>query len=175
MSEKWKTIPDWPEYEASTEGRIRRAAAARGTQAGRLLKQTVNSRHGYCQVGLSRACKATTQRVHRLVCSTFYGPAPSPEHEVAHNDGDKVNCRPSNLRWATHQDNEEDKELHGTRRRGSTHGRAKIDEATALAILCSAGTQRAAAAQFGVSQALVSAIRSGKKWQHLQLISHEVT
>lgn len=35
--------------------------------------------------------------------------------EGCHGNGDKSDNRPENLRWATHVENEQDKDLHGTR------------------------------------------------------------
>lgn len=42
--------------------------------------------------------------VHVLVALAWHG-----RPEVLHGDGDKSNSRPSNLRWRSHRENEQDK------------------------------------------------------------------
>ncbi len=37
--------------------------------------------------------------VHDLVCATFNGPPPSPDHVVKHLDGDITNNKATNLAW----------------------------------------------------------------------------
>lgn len=61
--------------------------------------------------------------VHRLVCEAFHGPQPTKYHEVAHWDGDRLNNAPSNVRWATHKENEADKIRHGKVASGDRNGR----------------------------------------------------
>ncbi len=50
--------------------------------------------------------------VHTLVCEAFHGPRPTPKHQVAHGDGDRLNNRASNLRWATPKENGADRIRH---------------------------------------------------------------
>lgn len=99
-TEEWRAIPCFEDYEASSLGRIRRAVDGRVKKAGDLIAQT-GSRYRYvvlCPVGHPRR----TIQVHILVAMAFHGLAPSSEHEVAHWDGDGLNNRAANLRWATH-------------------------------------------------------------------------
>ena len=53
--------------------------------------------------------------------------------------------------------------------RGRSHhrGAAKITEATAAQIISASGSQRQIGERFGVSQQLVSLIKSGKRWAYL--------
>jgi hypothetical protein len=39
--------------------------------------------------------------LHRLVCTAWHGPPPTPEHRVTHKDSDPSNSQPDNLEWAT--------------------------------------------------------------------------
>src|SRR3546814_16009402 len=55
----------------------------------------------------------------------FVGPRPDGM-EVAHNDGDPLNNRLENLRYATPAENTDDKLKHGTLLRGNAVGTAKL-------------------------------------------------
>lgn len=44
---------------------------------------------------------AKTIFLHREITERAYGPPPSPLHVSDHLDGDSLNCRRDNLRWAT--------------------------------------------------------------------------
>lgn len=79
------------------------------------MKLTRHKR-GYLMVGLRRRQKRRTCAVHRLVMSAFVGPRPR-DKEVAHYNGRPEDNRLSNLRYATPQENEQDKFRHGTRKR----------------------------------------------------------
>jgi hypothetical protein len=52
----------------------------------------------------------------RYVCELANGEAPTAKHEAAHNCGNKVCVNPKHLRWATRQENEDDKLIHGIKR-----------------------------------------------------------
>lgn len=110
--EIWKKIPNYPKYSISTEGKIR-------SSSGKILKASFGGR--YHVVTLYRNGKAWTAKVHRLVLTAFIGHPPTSKHECAHWDGDRINNRLSNLRWATRLENEQDKDRHGRRPRGKSH------------------------------------------------------
>jgi len=46
-----------------------------------------------------------THKVHKIVCILRHGPRPSPRHVPMHKDNDKLNNRPSNVRWGTISEN----------------------------------------------------------------------
>ena len=113
--EKWRQIPGFDDYEASNLGRIRRALDGRVKKAGDLIAQT-GKRYRYvglCPIGHPRR----TIQVHILVAMAFHGLAPSPDHEVAHWDGDGLNNRAENLRWALPVENIADRTRHGRQAR----------------------------------------------------------
>ena len=56
-----------------------------------------NTQTGYLLIG--------EEPVHRIVCTAFNGPAPSPQHVVDHIDTNRQNNRPENLRWVTKTEN----------------------------------------------------------------------
>jgi hypothetical protein len=123
--EIWKPIPGYEGfYEASSAGRIRsieRRVPIKGRTTrlypAKVLSLGVRRDHGYYQVSLCKENTSVRCYVHRLVCLTFHGEG-APGMEVAHNDGNRLNNRDENLRWATTRDNIHDKKLHGTWRPG---------------------------------------------------------
>ena len=83
---------------------IKRGTRAKpGDTAGYLDKS-----HGYWVVRFDKK----SYRVNRVVCRIATG-EDRPELEVAHNDNDKTNNSPDNLRWATRSENELDKPVRG--------------------------------------------------------------
>lgn len=137
LDEEWRPIPTWDGYEISNHGRVRswkqRSREKRCTwivdynQPPRILKSDL--RNGYPSVLLIRfGFDRSWFAIHRLVLEIFVGAAPEG-HEGAHNDGDRTNNRLSNLRWATHIDNNKDKILHGTHQYGERIGSSKLRQA----------------------------------------------
>lgn len=91
-------IPDWPEYEISRSGQVRRIEKNCGAVAGKILKWTI-MKNGYAKVSLCRdACKHE-YLIHRLVAMTFIGDPLGMD--VCHWDGNKLNNNLENLRIDT--------------------------------------------------------------------------
>lgn len=171
-TEVWRPIPGWEDsYQVSNHGRVRsldrRVPGQPGVtrrRRGKVLKQNQIS-SGYLQVVLRAEGCIKPSLVHRLVCETFHGPAPSPRHEVAHFDGTKNNNVPENLRWATRSENQMDRRRHGTDCRNG-----KIDGSTAVQIikrLNSGARQKDIAAELGVPTHSVQAIALRRTWNRL--------
>ncbi len=117
--EEWRPITDWP-YEVSNLGFVRR------TKTRRILMRC-NSL-GYFLVCLCKPGHQRTFFIHALVCRAFHGEPPSPQHETAHNDGIRTNCRYDNLRWATPSENQRDRFRHGTILIGSAVPNSVLNE-----------------------------------------------
>lgn len=166
-AEKWCVIDAFPVYAVSSLGRVKRVVPdPRGRLRGPYLKGIVTSR-GYVQVGLWRDGVQHSCPVHRLVCTAFHGPAPTPKHAAAHRDGDSLNNAEDNLRWATALENAHDKKLHGTEARGERQGAAKLSTADVIAIRNDSRPQRKIAADYNVTQANISSIVCRKSWGHI--------
>lgn len=60
--------------------------------------------------------------VHVLVAHAFLGPPPTPQHEVAHLNGDRGNPALYNLAWKTRTENAADRAMHGTQRGAPAEG-----------------------------------------------------
>lgn len=56
-----------------------------------------------------RTLRGGTIWLHRFVTERAYGPPPSPYHVSDHLDGNSLNCRRENLRWATLSQNAQNK------------------------------------------------------------------
>lgn len=94
MIEIWKTIENYPNYEVSNMGEVRR----KSTQ--RVLKpQILGGKNGYKAVYLakSRGDKQKWEYVHRLVAIHFI---PNPnDYPIVNHLGEKMDCRAINLEW----------------------------------------------------------------------------
>lgn len=167
-TETWKSIPDFPHYEASDHGRIRSIArTVHGKQRTRRFKETVLrpglSKNGYHHVTLFRdGIRYRSKWVHRLVLLTFNGPSIL---EVNHKNGLKTDAHLHNLEYVTRSDNEK----HSNRVLGkkSYMNRAKITEADSKEIrrLHAGGiAQPALASQYKLHQSHISRIVNMKRW-----------
>ncbi|RWL14840.1 MAG: hypothetical protein EOR57_31335 [Mesorhizobium sp.] len=109
-----------------------------------------------------------TTRVSRVLCEKAHGPPPTPTHVAAHSCGKgRSGCvTKRHVRWATHQENEDDKSLHGTRPNGESHWFAKLTAAQVASIRALQGkaTQKEIGEMFGVDRSLVGLIHNGKIW-----------
>jgi hypothetical protein len=174
--EEWRIIADFPDYEVSDLGRVRRATdavwASRGCKrirapAGYVL--TPCPARGYLQARLSVGGRVFSVGIHVLVCEAFQGPRPSPLHEAAHGDGTRTNNRNSNLRWATRKENMADRDRHGRTKRGAAHSRplrllSENDILEIREMLRAGERQRVIASRFEISQSTVSLIKTGTNW-----------
>jgi hypothetical protein len=101
MNERWQRIADYPDYEVSDQGQVRRCInLGRNAKKGGILKPYTRS-SGYIEVSLYRNGEKTTCYVHRLVAQAFI---PNPLHlpEVNHKKGkQKWNNTVNNLEWRT--------------------------------------------------------------------------
>lgn len=121
MEEIWKPVHGWP-YDVSNTGKVR------NQRTGKTLATPLH-KSGYLNVQLWSGGKFKTFLVHRLVAASFIGEQPTDHHEVAHNDGDRTNNKPGNLRWVLHVENMRDRDRHGTTARGSRNGKLRHTDA----------------------------------------------
>ncbi len=165
-AEEWRQIPDFPAYSVSSLGRIRRDLGVRTSKAGKILRGHI--RRTYQGVNLSHNGKASVQSIHRLVALVFIGPPPTPQHQVAHGDGDRTNNSLRNLRWATAVENAADRAMHGNQYEGTRHHSSKITPDTVREIrrLRMDGVPRPVLARrHGLSTSIISRITMRKCWK----------
>lgn len=115
--EEWRAIPGYSHYSASSLGRIRRETASPRAVAGYIKRLSNDGRYGitrlYADSGMLHS-----RRVHILVALAWLGVKPTPEHEVNHINGDKLDNRPENLEYVTSYENEMHAKRHGLKASG---------------------------------------------------------
>jgi hypothetical protein len=101
MTELWRPVPGFPNYEVSDLGRV--WSVPRPRTSGGML---VQSRSGpYLRVHLvDPDGKEANPTVHRLVLLAFAGPCP-PGMVTRHGPGGALDNRLANLCWGTQSDN----------------------------------------------------------------------
>lgn len=119
-------------YEVASDGRVFSLTNWRG-MGRRELRQHLND-DGYPCVCLIVSGKRRRFTVHGLVAHEHLPPRPSPQHEVRHLDGNKLNPAASNLAWGTRKENAEDRERHGRTSRGAAHSAAIRSSAHSLRV-----------------------------------------
>lgn len=173
--EEWMPFPEWEDYyEISDMGRvrsIRRAGIDRprfGVRfyGGGIVKQLI-SNNGYPKVNLTKKGKRSQRNIHRIVLRAFRG---EPEHGqyACHNNGIKLDCRLSNLRWDSAKGNKEDDRLHGKLLMGESVSNAKLTNDLVCMIRKSSLSAIALAKLIGVSQSTVLRVKNKEAWRHVQ-------
>jgi hypothetical protein len=118
--EEWVPVHREPwsdRYDVSSLGRVR------NRKTGRIISRWVHESHSrrYLRVTLMVGGAKWGPRVHRLVLEGFLGRRPSG-HGAAHWNGDTMDNRAKNLRWATPMENAADQLRHDTRYKAGNDG-----------------------------------------------------
>lgn len=92
--EEWKPVPGFPHYQVSSLGRVR-------NQFGNTMSTYYQGK--YLRVSLSKYNVQTDHFVHVLVARAFLR-NPKEKPTVDHKDRNPINNVVSNLRWATHKE-----------------------------------------------------------------------
>ena len=149
MTTVWKIIPHFEQYEVSNDAKIRRIDSQR------IKAQTLHP-HGHRLVNLSMAGKSSVRSVHNLVASAFLGERKSNE-VVRFLDGDRANCRLSNLKIVPRS--------QGIPKKGDYTQKLSPTDVRRIKRLLEYGAPgRAVAKAFDVSEPTISLIKSGRKW-----------
>ncbi len=172
MDMEWKICPRFPEYEVSNCGDLRRHSAA--SRPGQKLYGIIDP-DGYVRYSLRNADGSkTSATAHRLVAEAFLGPAPSENHQVAHNNGSRLLNIPNNLRWATCLENQHDRIFHGNGSIGVGNGRATITDDDVryirkryFEIKVERGDVSELDNKFGLSRSQIIRIARKQAWRHV--------
>lgn len=179
---EWRTLREFPDYEVSNDGRLRRATAGSNTKVGAAIRISTGVR-GYPQYGLTRPDGVRVHRTaHVLVAAEFLPPQPAGKPFVLHGNDDRLDCRDTNLRWGTAAENTADAKANNrlqlgenhpsrkkpwTRPRGAAQSNAKLTEDDVRQIMSDCRFNREIAAAYDVDQALIGRIKQGKVWKHI--------
>lgn len=113
-----------------------------------------------------------TQTAARIMCQLRFGTPPSERHEAAHSCGQGHNAciNPQHVRWATPEENQADRLMHGTSNRGTANGSniLTIDQVVEIyRRLCAGEHHKDIAMDFGVTGDAVRNIKRGRTWAWL--------
>ena len=103
MAEIYVNITNYPNYQISNLGNVK------NIRTGRILKPS-EDRYGYLKVNLINNGDISTKTVHKLVANEFLE---NPENKkcIDHIDHNRKNNNVSNLRVATHSENQQNRSL----------------------------------------------------------------
>lgn len=181
VGEEWRDVVGYEGmYLVSNKGRVRSVRRKIWNsrcwcyQNGQIMSPSLTG--GHPGLALCRDRKSKRVSVSWLVLEAFVGPRPK-DYEACHfPDKDPTNNCIENLRWDTVKNNHQDKKFHGTwgkngDTRGSKNGSAFLDEAKVLEIRRKYedrdSNQTQLAAEYGVTQAMISSIVLRKNWKHI--------
>lgn len=127
----WKSIPNFPDYEVSSDGLVRSWRPRNGRGSSENVKEpvllTVSKFVDSEYLRVSLRCpirkKHITRRVHQLVLEAFVGPIPK-DHVVMHLNDDPTDNHLSNLKYGTPQQNLDDMVNKGRSVKGENHPRS---------------------------------------------------
>lgn len=122
---------------------------------------------GYGTIGLGGR-RGITARVHRVSWLLRRGKIPAGLM-VCHSCDVRCCINPDHLFLSNHQGNMDDKVAKGRQARqiGSKNPNAKLSDEDVVKIRKSRASQRALAAQFGVSQRTIGFVKRREAWSHL--------
>lgn len=120
---EWRKCPEFPTYYVSAFGDVVSA------RMNKRLKGFMDY-DGYPAYKLEDKNGFKKQvSAHRLVAFCFISPSPSPNAQVRHLNGSRLNCHYRNLKWGAAIDNREDTRRHGTSSSiGERNPKAKLTE-----------------------------------------------
>jgi len=165
MQEVWRAVPTWDgQFEVSSWGRVRNA------KTGRVRRLNRKGAWGHLKVTLKAGGRKEDHAVHRLVVAAFSGLTAGLE--VRHINGIAWDNALENLTEGTSVENKEDAKAHGTMW-PRNYKETKLSEEAAARIRTLPVAERGGgggptnaqlAAEYGVCERLIRAVRSGQRW-----------
>lgn len=170
--ERWVYVPWTNAYQVSSKGNVRSLYFKNKRCNKKRITPLILSKtkiNGYLFSTIRVNNKSKNIPISRLMLLSFIGNPPTAEYQAAHLNGIRTDNRLENLSWVTRTENEQHKELHGTRSRGENHHSSKLTEKDVLKIrkLSIYKEQLEIAKMFKIDQTNVSAIVLRKTWKHI--------
>lgn len=161
IMEQFKQIQGFPDYQIGEFGTIK--SFKHGLE--KVLRPILGT-NGYLQLKLYTVGSMKRVMLHRLVALHFI---PNPENKptVNHLDGDKLNCKKSNLEWSTQLENNQHAIENGLNKvNGANNPNAKLTPEQVQEIINLKGQKscREIGLLFNVSKGQVSKLQNGKQW-----------
>lgn len=155
MTQLWKTIEQYPSYEVSNTGLVRKKVSGKEPNQHKTAK-------GYLRVTLWNNGIGNKKMVHRLVAEAFIeNPNPAEFTQVNHKNSCKTDNRVENLEWCSGEYNVRHMIANGHKTLAKLDYR-KAGEIREL-LLLGAKVERIAE-KYGVSPKTIYEIKSGKRW-----------
>ncbi|MCJ7663023.1 MAG: NUMOD4 motif-containing HNH endonuclease [Desulfobacterales bacterium] len=186
--ETWRIISEFPNYEVSDMGRVRRRTPGPATYVGKILSPILDP-YGYHGVNLCNDQTRRTVMIHQLVYKTFVGTL-CQDKSIHHEDGNKLNNGLGNLiemkkfshiglhsrsrinPFSGRSHSIESRRKISVACRGERHSKAKINESDVKEIRGKLAegklTMVAIADSFNVSPNCINNIKRGVNWRHVQ-------
>ncbi len=165
--EIWKTIKDYPDYQISNLGNVKRLGK---------LKSNELVRHGYYRTTLFKNNIGKHFYIHRLVALEFIENKEN-KAQVNHINGIKTDNRVENLEWVTMSENMKHAHKNNLVKilRGENDPKSKITENQALMILKlkkeSKGKRyfglKKLCEELNINYGIACEISKGNNWKHL--------
>lgn len=167
-TEIWSSVPNFPNYEVSSFGRLRRIKKSWSQLPGPLTPFTVTNGYKQFQFHNNGAKKAL--RIHTIVLEVFDREKIGIE-EANHKDGDTSNNNINNLEWVTPSQNMKhayDTKLHpkpyGDKSHFSKLTPSQVNEIR-VKICDGLMSMISIAKEYSVSRYCIYRIRDGKSWR----------
>lgn len=121
---------------------------------------------GYVEDGYGKYSFAGRMRgAHELALTFWTGERRHPSLDTCHSCNNPICCNPHHLRFDTRKSNVEDMDLAGRRVQGPTKLTAE-QVATIRLRIANGARQQELAVEFGVSNSMISMIKTGKRYAH---------
>ena len=170
MKEIWKSIKQYPNYEVSNLGRVKRIPHKyRKTE---LILKPQETKNGYLRVNLYKNNRMFHVFIHRLVLGAFQG-YNKTKVIVNHRDSNPKNNILTNLEWCTTQENVKYSFEHGNKfmTKGEQCSWHKLTEEQVIDIRnrfkIGAHNMRELADYFNVNKTTIWEIIHRKIWRHI--------
>lgn len=166
--EEWRPIPGFPNYEASSLGRLKRTTDRTCGKTGTILRQA-DCGNGYLVVTPSVDGKKKQIGVHRLIALAFH-PKPIGRDVVNHINSTPKDNRAANLEWVTPSENVRHSYKTGRNSRaGELNNRSKLtwDKVSRIRVLLRADMRLSyvrIGKMFDVSGGTIGRIERGEAW-----------